>query len=238
MRWCLWLEDVDPDDLRGMPKVMERIRRVKEFREKSTAAPTKKSAQKPTKFFYVSQPKTDYILIPEVSSEHRRYIPIGIVSKDIISANTNFLLPVPSLYLFGVLTSSMHMAWLRQVGGRLKSDYRYSGSMVYNNYPWPDKPSAKQQTAVEKAAQAILDMRAEYLPPKGTCTLADLYDPLAMPPKLVKAHRALDRAVDRCYRPQPFATERHRVEFLFALYDKLTAPLIPSVGKRKRRALR
>jgi len=126
------------------------------------------------------------------------------------------------------------MAWVRQVCGRLKSDYRYSNKLVYNNYPWPDAPSAKQRAAVGMAAQGVLDARAEFLPPKGEATLADLYDPLAMPPKLVKAHADLDRAVDLCYRPQPFASERHRVEFLFALYEKLTAPLIPAAGKRKR----
>ncbi len=126
----------------------------------------------------------------------------------------------------------MHMAWVRQVCGRLKSDYRYSAKLVYNNYPWPESPTGKQLAAVEKAAQAVLDAREEYLA-KGS-TLADLYDPLAMPPRLVKAHAALDRAVDRCYRRQPFTSERQRVEFLFALYEKLTAPLLPAGGKKKR----
>jgi hypothetical protein len=126
----------------------------------------------------------------------------------------------------------MHMAWVRQVGGRLKSDYRYSGSMVYNTFPWPQGPSEKQHAAVETAVQTVLDAREEWLT-KGA-TLADLYDRLAMPAKLVNAHTALDRAVDRCYRSQPFTNERQRVEFLFALYEKLTAPLI-ATGKKKRR---
>ncbi len=157
MRWCLWLVDADPAELRELPLVMERVRLVREFRERSSAAPTRKAAKTPTLFFYISQPKTDYILIPEVSSEKRHYIPIGFVSKEVISANTNFLVPEPSLYLFGILTSAMHMAWVRQVGGRLKSDYRYSGSMVYNNYPWPENPTGKQRTAVETAAQKVLE---------------------------------------------------------------------------------
>ena len=125
----------------------------------------------------------------------------------------------------------MHMAWMRQVGGRLKSDYRYSGSMVYNNYPWPDNQTAKQRAAVEAAAQAALDVRAEYL--AKALTLADLYDPLSMPLRLVKAHAALDRAVDLCYRPQAFANERQRIEYLFALYEKLTAPLLPATKPRR-----
>ncbi len=232
MRWCLWLKDANPADLRALPQVMKRVELVKAFREKSSAQPTRKSAKTPTLFFYISQPSTDYILIPEVSSERRPYTPIGFMPKEVISANTNFLVAKPSLYLFGVLTSAMHMAWVRQVGGRLKSDYRYSGSMVYNNYPWPESPSAKQRAAVEAAAKAVLDVRAEFQ--SHGESLAELYDPLSMPPKLVEAHADLDRAVDRCYRGQPFDNERLRVEFLFALYEKLTAPLIPPTKKKRK----
>ncbi|MGA2068993.1 MAG: DNA methyltransferase [Thermoguttaceae bacterium] len=232
MRWCLWLEDASRADLRGLPRVWQRVEQVGKFREKSTAGPTKRAAQTPTAFLYISQPATDYILIPEVSSSRRRYIPIGLVSKNVISANTNFLVPAADLYLFGVLTSAMHMAWVRQVGGRLKSDYRYSGSMVYNTYPWPQSPTAKQRAAVEAAARNMLDAREEHLA-RGA-TLADLYDALAMPPKLVKAHAALDRAVDRCYRRQPFTSDRQRVEFLFALYERLTAPLVSPRRKKRR----
>ena len=165
MRWCLWLVDANPAELRGLPRIMERVERVKEFRQKSTAAPTQKAAKNPTLFFYISQPSTDYILIPEVSSERRQYIPIGFVSKDVISANTNFLIASNSPFHFGVLTSAMHMAWVRQVGGRLKSDYRYSGSMVYNNYPWPENVSEKQRAGIEAAAQQVLSVRAEFLAP-------------------------------------------------------------------------
>jgi hypothetical protein len=232
MRWCIWLESVNPADLRGLPQVMERIERVREFRKKSTAAPTKKAAQTPTRFFYISQPKNHFIAIPEVSSQHRTCIPIGFLSPSVIASNKIYLIPSPSLYLFGVLSSAMHMAWVRQVCGRLKSDFQYSGTMVYNNYPWPESPSAKQQATVETAAQAVLDAREGYL--KTGATLADLYDPLAMPLRLVKAHATLNRAVDRCYRRQPFTTERQRVEFLFALYERLAAPLIAAAAKKKR----
>ena len=125
------------------------------------------------------------------------------------------------------------MSWVRQVCGRLESRYRYSNKIVYNNYPWPEAPSAKQRAAVEDAAQGVLDAREEYLADKNA-TLADLYDPLTMPPRLVKAHAALDRAVDLCYRPQPFPSERARVEYLFALYERLTAPLLPAAAKPRR----
>lgn len=212
---------------------MERVAAVKEFRLKSTAEPTKKAAKTPTKFFYISQPKSEYIAIPEVSSIRRRYIPIGFLKPSVIASNKIYLIPSPSLYLFGVLSSGMHMAWARQVCGRLKSDFQYSGTIVYNNYPWPDAPSEKRKAAVEVAAQAVLDAREVWL--AKSSTLADLYDPLAMPLNLVKAHQALDRAVDRCYRKQPFVSERQRVEFLFALYEKLTAPLI-AAGQKKRKA--
>ena len=137
----------------------------------------------PTRFFFESQPATDYILIPEVSSERRNYIPIGFVSKHVISANTNFLIPSSDRFLFGVLTSAMHMVWVRQIGGRLKSDYRYSGSLVYNTFPWPEAPTPAQRSAVEAAAQRVLDARAAF----PASTLADLYDPLAMPPALATA---------------------------------------------------
>jgi hypothetical protein len=231
-RWCLWLEDVNPADLRRLPRVMERIERVKEFRKKSTAEPTKKAAEKPTLFFYISQPKTRYIAIPEVSSEHRSYIPIGFLGPEIIASNKIYLIPSPDLFLFGVLSSAMHMAWVKQVAGRLESRFQYSGSMVYNNFPWPTLPTHKHRAAVEAPAQAVLKAREEQF--KTGATLADLYHPLVMPRKLVKAHAALDRAVDRCYRPAPFTSERQRVEFLFALYEQLTAPLLPAAGKKQR----
>lgn len=230
MRWCLWLVDADPDELRKLPKVMERIEKVRSMRSASTAAPTRQSALTPHLFFYISQPNIRYILIPEVSSERRRFVPMGIVDPTLISANTNFVLPADDPFLFGTLTSSMHMAWLRTVGGRLKSDVRYSGSMVYNTFPWPLDATDDQKARVEEAAKAVLAAREEH----PTSTLADLYDPLTMPANLVKAHAALDRAVDRCYRKEPFHSDRERVEFLFALYEKLTAPLAPTAKPAKR----
>jgi hypothetical protein len=131
----------------------------------------------------------------------------------------------------------MHMAWMKLVAGRLESRFRYSNTLVYNNYPWPEA-TAEQKAAVEIGAQAVLDARSHFLPPIGTNTLADLYDPVAMPPALAKAHAELDRAVEKCYRKQPFTSDRERVEYLFALYEKITAPLAPTSNKRKTRASR
>jgi len=234
MRWCLWLVDASPAELRSMPKVIERVERVKEFRQKSTAEPTKKSANTPALFFHISQPKIGFIAIPEVSSTRRRYIPIGFLEPSIIASNKIYIVPSSELYLFGVLCSVMHMAWVRQVCGRLKSDFQYSGSMVYNNFPWAN-PTPEQRERVEEKAKAVLAAREPHLPPRGMATLADLYDPLSMPPELLKAHTELDRAVEKCYRSEPFHSDRERVEFLFSLYEKLTAPLLPVSPKAKGR---
>ena len=233
-RWCLWLKDIQPGELRAMPQVLARVERVKAFRLASSAEPTRKSADAPTLFFYTSQPDTDYLIVPEVSSARRSYIPIGFMSKETICSNTNYLIPDASLFLFGMVQSEMHMVWMRNVGGRLKSDYRYSGSMVYNTFPWPDEPSDKQRAAIEAAAQAVLDARAQF--PQSS--LADLYDPLTMPPALVKAHQALDRAVDICYRKTAFARDAQRVEFLFERYQQLTS-LLPTdkLAKTKKKKL-
>ena len=234
MRWCLWLKDAAPGELRKLPKVMERVEKVREFRAKSTAKPTQQAAARPTQFFYISQPATDYILIPEVSSERRAYIPMGFVSREIISANTNFLIPSSDVFLLGVLTSAMHMAWVRTVGGRLKSDYRYSGSMVYNSFPWPN-PTPVQRARVEEKARAVLAAREPHLPPRGMATLADLYDPNTMPRDLLRAHTELDRAVEKCYHAEAFHSDRERVEHLFSLYEKLTAPLLPATQRTRGR---
>ena len=229
-RWCLWLQDIQPGELRSMPEVMVRVERVKAFRLASSAEPTRKAADSPTLFFYTSQPGTDYLIVPEVSSERRRYIPIGFMSKKTICSNTNYLIPDASLFLFGMVQSEMHMAWMRTVGGRLKSDYRYSGSMVYNTFPWSGDPTDKQRKAVEAAAQAVLDARAQF----PLSTLADLYDPLTMPPALVKAHQTLDRAVDACYRKAAFTNDAQRVEFLFERHQQLTS-LLPTEKKSAKR---
>ena len=230
-RYCLWLAGADADQLRKLPKVMERVEQVREFRARSKAESTRRYAKFPTLFRQIAQPESDYLAVPEVSSENRPYIPIAFVSKNVICSNTVQFVPDATLYQFGVLTSVMHMAWVRQVCGRLESRYRYSNSLVYNNYPWPEAPNTKQRVAVEVAAQGVLDSRKKF--PKAT--LADIYDPLAMPPTLVKAHAELDRAVELCYRPQPFQNDRQRVEHLFALYDKLTAPLIAPAKKSRRK---
>ena len=232
MRWCLWLKDAKPEELRALPKVMECVNAVREFRKRSTAKPTQAAASRANEFFYINQPQTRYILIPEVSSEKRDYIPIGFMSSEIVSANTNFLVASDSIYLFGILTSKMHMAWMRTVAGRLKSDFRYSGSMVYNTYPWPE-PNTKQRAAIEAAAQTVLDARSPHL--KRGASLADLYDPLAMPAALLKAHQTLDHAVDKSYRPAPFLTDRERVEYLFTRYEQLSTPLLPVAKKERNR---
>jgi hypothetical protein len=233
-RWCLWLRCASPAELRAMPEVMRRVEAVREFRLASIRPATRELASTPTEFAFVSHREEKYLLIPSVSSERRLYIPIGFMPHDVIASNLCLIIPGAGLFHFGVLCSAMHMAWVKQVCGRLKSDYRYSNKLVYNNYPWPEAPSAKQRAAVEKAAQAVLDARKKF----PDATLADLYDPLTMPPALVKAHAELDRAVDRCYRPQTFENERQRVEHLFALYEKLTAPLIAPAKKRQRKAER
>lgn len=230
LRYCLWLKGISPKELRALPKVLDRVNRVREFRLNSSAKPTRIAAERPAEFFYVNQPSNEYILIPEVSSERRKYIPIGWMTPDVISTNKNYLVSEASKYLFGLMQSTMHMAWIRVVSGRLKSDFQYSATMVYNNFPWPQNVSDKQCEAIEAAAQAVLDAR-ELFP---DASLADLYDPLTMPPELLKAHKALDRAVDRAYSRKTFSGDADRVAFLFELYQKLTS-LLPAEKKKKRR---
>lgn len=227
-RWCLWLVDVNPQAVRSIAGIKSRLEAVRKFRLASKKEPTRRKADSPGLFAEIRQPSSDYLLIPSVSSETRKYIPIGFISKEVIANNLVMFVPNAALYHFGVLSSAMHMAWMRQVCGRLESRYRYSNNLVYNNFPWPEAPSAKQRVAVEAEAEAVLNARKEF----ADVTLADLYDPLAMPPALAKAHADLDRAVERCYRSQPFQSDRQRVEYLFALYEKLSAPLMPSAKKR------
>jgi hypothetical protein len=231
-RWCLWLGDCSPDELRKMPHAMARVEAVRNFRLASKSPPTRKIAEIPTRFHVEYFPKRNFLVVPEVSSERRPYIPIGFMRPEILCSNKLRILPDATLFQFGILSSAMHMAWVRRVTGRLKSDFQYSVKLVYNNFPWPVNAAPKQRETVEKAAQAVLDARQQF----PGATLADLYDPLAMPPVLVKVHAELDRAVDLCYRREPFETERQRVEYLFTLYEKLTAPLLPvtaSKGARK-----
>ncbi len=217
-RWCLWLKDISPSEIKNCPPVMEAVKRVREIRENSNREATKKLADVPTLFGEIRQPDTDYLLIPSTSSERRKYVPIGFISKDIISNNANLLLPSNSLYAFGVLTSNVHMAWMRAVCGRLEMRYRYSINIVYNNFPWPT-PTDEQRAKIEQTAQAILDARALY----HDCSLADLYDELTMPPELRKAHQANDRAVMQAYGfDVKTMTESTCVAELMKMYQELT----------------
>ena len=229
-RWCLWMVGITPGELRAMPEVMRRVEVVRKNRQASTRATTNELAATPYLFGENRQPSTRYLGIPKTSSERRRYIPMGFLEPEIITTTEILMVPSATLFHFGVLTSEMHMAWVRQVCGRLKSDFRYSNTLVYNNFPWPQDVSDKQRAAVEAAAQFVLDARAQF---KGQ-TLADLYDPLAMPKALRDAHKALDKAVDKCYRPSAFESERARVEYLFTLYQRLIAPLTAPAKGRKR----
>ena len=193
-RYCLWLGECTPAELKAMPHCMERVKAVREYRLASPSAGTVKLADKPTRFHVENMPKGHYVVIPEVSSEKRRYIPIGYLDDSKLCSNKLRLVPRATLFIFGVLESNVHMAWMRCVCGRLKSDYDYSIKIVYNNFPWP-APTEQQKAKIEQTAQAILDARALY----PDSSLADLYDDLTMPPELRKAHQANDRAVMDAY---------------------------------------
>ena len=228
-RWCFWLKDIQPNELKKLPLLSDRVSKVRKMRLSSTKQSTVKWADFPTLFTENRQPDSNYIIIPLHSSENRKYIPIGLFDKDNIVANSCSFIPNATLYLFGILTSEMHITWVKYVCGRLKSDYRYSNTIVYNNYPFPENVNEKQKQKVETAAQAVLDTRDKY----PDSSLADLYDPLTMPPDLVKAHQILDKAVDLCYRPQPFVSELNRIEFLFSQYEALNAPLLKPEKKKR-----
>ena len=228
-RWCLWLVDVKPQDLKQMPSVINRIDNIRKLRLASTDKQARSLADYPTTFRDKHNPESA-IIVPLVSSENRKYVPFGFIDKDTIPSNLCSFISNATLYHFGMLTSEMHMTWVKYVCGRLKSDYRYSNTIVYNNYPFPENISDKQKQKVETAAQTVLDTRAKY----PDSSLADLYDPRTMPPDLVKAHQILDKAVDLCYRPQAFANELNRIEFLFGLYESLSTPLLKPEQKKKR----
>ncbi len=228
-RWCLWLKNVNPTDLKETKLVTDRVENVRKHRAESTRQATQKLAAFPTLFGEARQPQSDYVLIPRHSSENRKYIPLGFFDKDSIASDSCLFIEGAKLYHFGVLMSTMHMVWVKSICGRIKSDYRYSNELVYNNFAWADNPSDKQIKLVEVAAQKILDVRAEF----PNSSLADLYDTLTMPPALVKAHNDLDKAVDLAYRPQPFTSEAKRMEFLFELYEKYTADLFTTEKVKK-----
>jgi hypothetical protein len=229
VRFCLWFETFDPSELRSSKFLMSRIGKVRKFRLESDRIDTRKLADNPTQFAFKSHEETEYIIIPSVSSERRKYIPIGFMPSNAIASNLCLIVPNAKLYHFGILTSLMHITWVKNVCGRLKSDIRYSNGIVYNNFPWPDGLSDKLIRSVEEKAQKILDIRAEF----QNCTMSDLYDPNGMPPVLLKAHNELDKAVDLAYRPQPFTSEANRMVFLFELYEKYTADLFTKEKPKK-----
>ena len=231
-RWCLWLVDCPPETLRSMLPVMERVQRIKTLRESSPRAATQALAATPALFGEIRQPNTEYLLIPCHSSERRSIIPLGFLPPDVICGNANLCMPGAMPYHFGALNSRMHMAWVKYVCGRIKSDYRYTSQIVYNNFPWPT-PTDKQRAAIEAAAQAILDARIAH----PGASLADLYDPLTMPPDLVKAHQKLDAAVDAAYGYKGAATDAARVAFLFGRYQEITS-LLPAENVKPKRARR
>ncbi len=230
-RWILALEGAPPHELRSMPTVMERIAAVKQLRLKSKSVSTRQLAETPTRFHVTVIPDRSFLVIPKVSSERRDYVPIGWLEPPTIPSDLVFVLKDADLWHFGVLTSRIHMAWLRHIGGRLESRYRYSIGIVYNAFPWPDA-TEPQRGKVRALAQAVLDARAQF---RGA-TLADLYDADVMKPQLRQAHRALDKAVDRLYRAARFVSDRERVEHLFGLYETLVAPLVGAARPRRRPA--
>lgn len=222
-RWCLWLGDVEPSELKKMPHVLERIESVRQMRLASKRPATRKLADTPTRFHLENIPSDKYLVMPKVSSERRKYIPIGFENPSTFVSDLVFMVTDVNLFHFGILTSSMHMAWMRVLAGRLKSDYRYSNTLVYNNYPWPGcagdtTVSDEIKKKIEAAAQGVLDARQQF----PDSSLADLYDPNTMPPALAKAHEQLDREVDKAYGYKDTGNEADRIAFLFEQYQKIT----------------
>jgi len=230
-RWLLVVQLIPPTELSAMKPVLDRIASVREYRKASPSAPTRKMADTPTEFHVTVIPASPFLAIPEVSSERREYLPIAWLEPPTIPSNKIKLMEHAELYHFGVLTSRMHMAWLHFIGGRLKSDFQYSSGIVYNTFPWPTKDDTTP-SKISLLAQAVLDARARY----SDASLADLYDANAMKPELRKAHQNLDKAIDTLYRRTPFASDRERVEHLFMLYEKISAPFTAAVGRSKRKS--
>ena len=232
-KYCLWLVDVSPTLIISIPEITKRLELVRQMRMASTDKNTRKMAETPT-LFRETHNYDSFLAIPVISSERRRYIPIAFLGKETIPSNNLQILPNADIFHFGVLTSIMHMSWMKYTAGRFKSDYIYSNSITYNNYPWPETPTVKQRQTVEEAAQNVIDARAQF----PDSSLSDLYDPNTMPPFLVKAHQALDKAVDLCYRSQPFTTEAKRIEYLFELYEKYTAGMFAEEKPNKVKKLK
>ncbi|OLP05116.1 class I SAM-dependent DNA methyltransferase [Rhodoferax antarcticus] len=250
-RFCLWLKDIPPGQLRAMPEVLKRVEAVKAERLKSVKAPTRELAKTPSEFGENRQPSTPYLLIPKVSSENRDYVPLGFFGPEVIINPSVLVVPQAGLLELGVLQSAMHMAWMRATAGRMKSDYQYSAQIVYNNFPWPDLPKTseqnqppapvhKAQAAIETAAQAVLDARAQFQTGEHPASLADLYDPLTMPSVLLKAHQKLDAAVDAAYASsggkKTWKSDAERVAYLFELYQRYTSLLPVTAAKPKRKS--
>jgi hypothetical protein len=248
-RWCLWLGDCPPPELRAMPEVMKRVQAVKAFRLASKSIPTQKLADMPTRFHVQNMPTTPYLVLPKVSSERRLFIPFGFEQPSTLCSDLVFMVSGGTLDQFGILTSTMHNAWIRATCGRLESRYRYSKDIVYNNFPWPDLPEDskqnpplapihKAQEAIEIAAQGVLDARALFQRGERPASLADLYDPLTMPPALLKAHQKLDAAVDAAYAlcggKKTWKNDAERVAFLFERYQRITSLLPAGKPQRKR----
>jgi len=249
-RYCLWLVDCPPHSLRAMPAVMTRVQAVRAMREKSTKTATQQKAATPALFTEDRQPRSgNYLAIPRTSSENRRYLPLGYLTSDVIAANDLQIIPEATALQFGVLSSAMHRAWVNVTAGRLKSDIRYSVKMTYNTFPWPEFSQSSNknqplsqvlpaQAAIEAAAQAVLDVRAKFQSGDQPATLADLYDPLTMPPELLKAHQKLDAAVDKAYEAsggkKSYKNDAERVAFLFERYQQLTS-LLPAVKPKAKR---
>ena len=229
-RWLLWLGEAPPELLRNAPRLRERVAAVRELRRRSKRTSTRALADTPTLFQINLIPTAPFLVVPEVSSERREYVPIGWLEPPVIPSNLVRVLEGATKPIFALLTSAMHMAWLRHIGGRLKSDYRYSIGLVYNTFPLPPGFADANTSALEPLAQAVLHARAAH----AGATLADLYDPDLMPPNLRRAHQALDRAVDRLYRRKRFTSERERVEYLFALYERMQAPLAAEAAVKPR----
>jgi type II restriction/modification system DNA methylase subunit YeeA len=230
-RWVLYLAEIDPSVIKTLPLVQEKIENVIKYRSLSTKKQTRETARTPSLFAEQRQPKSDFLLIPRTSSEHRRYLPLGFYTKDFIVNDSCTALPNATNYHFGILTSLMHTTWMKNVCGRLESRYRYSNTIVYNNFPWPENPSVKQIANIEEKAQKVLDVRLSF----PNSSLADLYSIKYMPPALVKAHNELDKAVDLAYRSVAFTNETNRMVYLFELYEKYTTDLFTLEKPKKKK---
>jgi hypothetical protein len=230
VRWCLWLSGISPNLLRKLPRVMARVEAVCAFRRSSPTLSVQAFAEQPTLFTQDRQPTTDYLAIPAHSSENRRFIPLAFLPPAVIASNALRICQGGTLFHFGVMSSTMHNAWVRYTCGRLESRYRYEPN-VYNTFPWAESLTDAQRAAIESAAQAVLDTRTQF----PGATLADLYDPLTMPPALLKAHQKLDAAVDAAYGRKGFKSDAERVAFLFEMYQRITS-LLPAEPSKRRAA--